>query len=258
MISTTNRVRAKLDGGGPVRGVVTRTFAPAAVEMIGLAGFDYVWIDLEHGNAGFDTAEAMVRAADSVAIESMIRIPDRSPSSVLRALETGASIVCAPQVDTAAEAQAVAHAARFHPRGGRGYTTASRGTGYGFTAPDQALLDSCNERVMVVVQIESEAGLRNVNDIARVPGVDVLFAGLGDLSQQFGRPGAYDDPMVVEAGRAVAAAARAAGKHAGINASNAAAVRAWSAQGVRFFFCGVDVVLLGQALRSLRAQCETP
>lgn len=236
-------------------GVVVRTYSPAVVEMIGLAGFDYVWIDLEHGSAGFDVAETLVRAADCVGIDSMIRIPDKAPASVLRALETGASMVCVPHVETPREAEAIVAAARYFPLGTRGYTTASRGLRYGFGAAGQALLDQANERVMVVVQVESPEGLRNVEAIAAVPGVDVVFAGIGDLSQHLGKPGNYSDPEVVAAGRRIADAARRHGKIGGAAAADPEALQRWMALGARLFFCSVDIVLLAQALRSAHAQC---
>lgn len=255
--SGDNDVRRKLADGGMALGVVVRSAAPSAVELIGLAGFDYAWIDLEHGSASMETAEHLVRAADAVGIESMIRIPDGMPSSVLRALETGASIVCVPKVDTRAQAESVAQASRFHPAGLRGYTTASRGTGYGMDPRGRELLEAVNRRVMVVAQIETRLGLDNAAQIAAVDGIDVLLIGLGDLSQELGKPGMMADPEVTEAAHRIAAAALRAGKHIAVAAATRGEIDAWRRHGAAMFFCGVDLSLLGSALLALRTACDT-
>jgi len=253
-----NCVQGKLAGGQTVLGLVTRLFSPTVVELAGLAGFDYVWIDMEHGAASFETAESLVRAADAVAIEAMIRLPDKTPASVLRALETGARILCVPQVDTAAEAAMIAEAARFHPQGLRGYSTSGRGCGYGLDGGGQALLDKVNARTLVMAQIETARGLRNADAICATPGIDIIFIGLGDLSQHLGYPGVYDHPEVIAASHRIIEAALTAGKHVGVPAANAAAMKPWIEKGVRLFFCAVDVPLLAQALKSALKNCEQP
>jgi len=256
MIRDGNRVAEKLAAGESVIGLVTRLFSPTVVELAGLVGFDYVWIDMEHGVASFETVENLVRAADAVAIEAMIRLPDKTPASVLRALETGASILCVPQVDTAAEAALIAKAAYFHPKGLRGYSMSGRGCGYNFIGGGQALLDKINARTLVMAQIETVDGLRNAEAICATTGIDIIFIGLADLSQHLGHPGDYDHPEVVAASHYIVDAARAAGKHVGIPASNAATMKPWMDKGVRLFFCAVDVSLLAQALKAARNGSE--
>lgn len=258
MLRPGNKVRDKLDAGAPVVGLVSRIFSPTVAELAGLAGFDYIWIDMEHGSASFETAENMVRAADAVHMEAMIRVPDKAPSSVLRALETGASIICVPQVDTAQEAAAIAQAARYHPQGLRGYSTGGRGVWYGLQETGQALLDRANARILLMAQIETNLGLANAEAICAVPGIDIVFIGLGDLSQQLGVPGNFNHPDVLAASRRIIAAAQAAGKHVGVPAADAAAMRPWLDQGVRFFFCAVDVSLLAQAMKAALQRCIAP
>ena len=256
MIRDGNYVGDKLTAGEPVIGLVTRLFSPTVVELAGLTGFDYVWIDMEHGAASFETAENLVRAADAVSIEAMIRLPDKTTASVLRALETGASILCVPQVDTAVEAALIAKAAYFHPKGLRGYSTSGRGCGYDLSGGGQALLDKINARTLVMAQIETADGLRNAEAICATTGIDIIFIGLADLSQNLGHPGAYDHPEVVAASHHIVDVARAAGKHIGVPAANAATMKPWMDRGVRLFFCAVDVPLLAQALKTALKNCE--
>lgn len=255
-LGNRNRVREKLEADQPVIGLVSRIFSPVVVELAGLTGFDYVWIDMEHGSASFQTAENLVRAADAVALEAMIRIPDKSPASVLRALETGASMLCVPQVDTAAEAAAIASAARYHPLGLRGFSTTGRGNGYGLIGDGQELLDHANARILVMAQIETKTGVENAAAICATPGIDIIFLGLGDLSQQLGVPGNYTHPDVLAASRNIAATALRAGKHVGLPAVNATAMQPWLEQGARLFFCAVDVPLLAQSLTAALAACR--
>src|SRR5262245_16794261 len=108
-----NRVKQKLAEGGTVLGVVCRSLSPVVVELIGLAGFDFAWIDMEHAAADFSQVEQLCRASDAVGIESLVRVPDQTPSSIVRALEAGAGIINIPQVGSAAQAEAVVKAARF-------------------------------------------------------------------------------------------------------------------------------------------------
>lgn len=258
MLHRDNGVKIKLNAGESVVGLVMRLLSPTVVELAGLVGYDYVWIDMEHGTASFETAENLIRAADAVGIEAMVRLPDKTQTSVLRALEAGASILCVPQVDTADEARGIAMAARYYPQGERGFSTTGRGLCYGLGASGQALLDRTNQRLLLMVQIETKIGLQNAEAICSTDGVDIIFIGLGDLSQQLGYPGQYGHPEVQRAAIHIVDAAHAAGKHIGIPASDYASMQPWLERGVRLFFCAVDVPLLTNALEGALAASRPP
>lgn len=258
MLHRDNGVKIKLNAGESVIGLVMRLLSPTVVELAGLVGYDYVWIDMEHGAASFETAENLIRAADAVGIEAMVRLPDKTQASVLRALEAGASILCAPQVDTADEAHHIVIAARYHPQGLRGFSTTGRGLCYGLGATGQALLDRANQRLLLMVQIETLLGMQNAEAICSIDGVDIVFIGLGDLSQQMGYPGQYGHPDVKQAALRIIDAARAAGKHIGMPASDYASMQPWLERGVRLFFCAVDVPLLTNALQGALAASRPP
>jgi 2-keto-3-deoxy-L-rhamnonate aldolase RhmA len=132
MLAKENRVKQKLCDGQIALGFICRTLSPVVVELIGLAGFDFAWLDMEHTTADFSTIEHLCRAADAVGIELLVRVPDQNPSTVLRALETGAGIVNVPEVKNRAEAEAVVRAAKFAPQGERGMSGSTRGLRYGF------------------------------------------------------------------------------------------------------------------------------
>jgi len=203
MPTAINKVKQQLAAGAIPLGVVCRTLSPVVVELVGMAGFDFAWLDMEHSTADFGLIEHLCRAADAVGIESLVRIPDQSPSSVLRALEAGAAIVNVPQVNTRAQAEAAIRAGKFAPKGERGLTPSSRGMHYGFVADGKDPFAAANERVFVMVQIETAEGVRNAQEICSIPHLDAVFIGMADLSQSFGVPGKADDPRVIDAAHKV-------------------------------------------------------
>ncbi len=211
MFTNDNRVKRQLEKGKVPVGIVCRTLSPTVIELVGLAGFDFVWLDMEHSTADFALIENLCRAADAVDLESLVRIPDRSPANVLRALEAGAAIVNVPQVNTRDEAEAVVRAAKFAPQGGRGLSPSSRGMRYGML-PEEDPYAAANRRVMTMVQIESLEGVKNIEDICAVKYLDSIFIGLADLSQSLGVQGKTTDKRVTDSATQVIQSANSAGK----------------------------------------------
>jgi 4-hydroxy-2-oxoheptanedioate aldolase len=99
-VGRKNGVKTIIEEGGTALGIVCRSLSPVVVELIGLSGFDFVWIDMEHTAADFQAVENLCRAADAAGIETMVRVPDKNESNILRALEAGASIINVPQVES--------------------------------------------------------------------------------------------------------------------------------------------------------------
>ena len=256
MLAKENRVKQKLCDGQVAVGFICRTLSPVVVELIGLAGFDFAWLDMEHTTADFSTIEHLCRAADAVGIESLVRVPDQNPSTVLRVLEAGAGIVNVPEVKNRAEAEAVVRAAKFAPQGERGMSGSTRGLRYGFGGSPDEILSAANARVMTMVQIESAEAVDNAAEICSVPHLDCVFVGLADLSQSLGVAGEVENPRVVDAASHVLAAARAAGKSAMMLVDNPDSGRIWLQQGARALCCGVDVPAFGKFLREKRMSFE--
>src|SRR5262245_23274503 len=155
MLGLQNRVKDRAQRQEVVLGFVCRTLSLTVVELVGLSGFDFVWLDMEHTSASFETVENLCRAADATGIESLVRVPDQNPSSILRALETGISILNVPHVEDRQQAEAIVDAAKYAPMGQRGFCASSRGTRYGFEGNARQAFAAANERTMVMVQIES-------------------------------------------------------------------------------------------------------
>jgi 4-hydroxy-2-oxoheptanedioate aldolase len=252
MLRNDTFLKQELQKGKHVFGFVCRTLSPTIVELIGLSGFDFVWIDMEHTGADFATVENLCRAADAANIESLVRVPDKNPANILRALEVGAAIVNVPQVESRAEAEAVVRAAMYAPIGERGVCGSSRGTRYGIGAKSSESFRAANERTITMVQIESEKGVANVKDICAVPGLTAVFVGLADLSQSLGVAGQMDHPSVLDSARRVLQSSKAAGKIGAMLIESPAEGARWVAEGAQILCCGVDIPLIGRMLLRIR------
>lgn len=258
MLPTTNRVKQRLAAGEVPVGFVCRTLSPVIVELIGLAGFDFAWLDMEHTTADFAVIEHLCRAADAVGIASLVRIPDQAPSSVLRALEAGAAIVNVPQVTNRNQVEAIVQAAKFAPQGERSLSPSSRGMRYGIAEPGSDPFAAANQRVMTMVQIESGDAVHNASEICSVPQLDAVFIGLADLSQSLGVTGQTEHARVLDAARQVVAVAADSGKVVMMLVDSPERGKAWVEEGVRMLCCGVDVPSMGKLLQERRKSFEFP
>jgi 4-hydroxy-2-oxoheptanedioate aldolase len=257
MLGEQNRVKQKLQAGDLVLGFVCRTLSPTVVELVGLSGFDFVWLDMEHTCASFETIESLCRAADAVGIESLVRVPDKSPSSIARVLDTGVSILNVPHVEDRRQAEAIVEVAKYAPLGQRGYCATTRGTKYGFAGNARDTFSAANERTMIMVQIESARGVENATGICAVAGVDSVFVGLADLSQSMGVTGQLDHPDVLASARAVLAVAKEAGKIGAMLVETPEAAAQWVAEGARMLPCGVDVPTIAKTFVRIREQFDS-
>ena len=140
---------------------------PVAVEVMALAGLDFLCIDWEHAQIARDTIEAMVRASDVHRVPAMVRVPGHAPEAIQAALDSGAQGVLVPRVSTAAQAAMAVKFSRYPPLGERGVGP-GRAAGYGYRIPEY--LAAANDRIVVAVQVETSEGLANIEAIAAVDG----------------------------------------------------------------------------------------
>jgi 4-hydroxy-2-oxoheptanedioate aldolase len=186
--------------------------SPEIAEIAGATGFDFAIVDLEHGIVGIETALRMLIALATSPTAPWVRVPDPSEGWIKRALDAGAATVVVPRVDDLDTARRLAGFATYGPEGRRGYGVAvARASRWGRDAAPY--LARWRAGGGLALQIESPDGLAVAAEMAALPGVTQLFFGPSDYSAALGT--SLDDPRVAEAGRAVAAAARAAGKQAG-------------------------------------------
>jgi 4-hydroxy-2-oxoheptanedioate aldolase len=219
--------------------------SPALAEMLGLAGFDFVILDTEHGVFDSPGLEECVRAAAAADLPCMVRIGKLDAALIQSALDVGADGVQVPQSECAEDAIRAVRYSHFPPLGERGFGSTTRSGGYGFYTRAEILVRA-KEKTLVCIQIESRTAVENLTSILQVPGIDVVFIGTSDLSLSYG----YDSPnhpklqsLVDELVPTIVAA----GKTAGIFLNDWAQLGHLQELGVRYVAVSAGV-LIKQAL----------
>lgn len=243
-----NRLKRKLSSGLACVGPFINIQNPAVVEMAALAGFDFVIIDMEHGLFNRENLENMVRAAEIHGITPVVRVPEDSTSAILSALEAGAQGIEAPHIESVSDAEKVVEAVKYFPEGMRGVSPYTRAARYSSIPPRQHF-ETSNRETMVILQIEGIKGVENLEAIASLKGVDVLFAGPYDLSQAFGVPGEVEHPKVLQTIEKVVKVCDSRGLHAGTFAPSVEKARRWINSGMRFIAYSVDTGILYNAFK---------
>ena len=235
-----SRTLNKLRAGGVVNCFKLNLADARAVEIAAMAGFDCLWLDMEHVPNDLATIEKGILAAKAHDTDVMVRVARGSYSDYIRPLEMDASGIMVPHIMSLADAQAVVRMTRFHPLGRR---PVDGGNADGAFCNIEFLdyLQQANEQRFVIVQIEDPEPLAELEAIAALPGIDMLFFGPGDFSHGIGAPGQWDHPKLLEARQRVVTAALAHGKAAGTVASPAS-LDELVAMGYRFLTMGADVV----------------
>ncbi len=249
MIQYGLAIKEKLARGEVVFGSFLQLPSPDVVEIFGLAGFDLVILDTEHGTMGFERLQDMARAADLHQMGTVVRIPAGAYQRILSVLEIETSGVVVPHVNNAEAAQTVIREAKYHPLGRRGLATTTRAGDYGTVD----IADYCrraNDGTLVIVQIENLAAAERSEEIAAVEGIDMLLVGPRDMSQSAGEPGNVDHPKVAQAMERVAASCRACGKYASTFAGSIPFARKALDVGFRTIFYASDTILVSNAVRN--------
>lgn len=214
-------------------------------ELASLCGLDWLLLDMEHGALTEATLLENLRAVAGRDVFSVVRVPTHEAGLIGRVLDRGAHAIMAPHVESAAQAESLVRAMCYAPTGDRGYSRTVRAYDYGLVAPESV------ERPLLFAQIESFAGVENVEAIARVPGVDVLFVGPADLKLSLATHNAsitYDGALA-----RVLAAAKSAGIHTGILARDRADVPNLLAMGFTKIAVDSDLALLRSGFASIKA-----
>lgn len=187
--------RSRLCNHERLLGILLTMPVPAIAEICADAGFDWLFLDMEHGSLELPDVERIVQAVDG-RCPCVVRVPINDRLWIGKVLDLGVSGLIIPQVNSAAQAQAAVHAAKYPPRGGRGIGL-GRAARYG--ANLASYLANADEDAALIAQIEHKDAVENVEAIADVDGVDALMIGPVDLSGSFGKPAQLDDAEVQSA-----------------------------------------------------------
>ena len=200
----TNNIVRKMERGETARGCVLAFPSAELVELLGIAGFDFIHVDGEHGSFSPDSVDAMCRAAAGAGLTTTARVPSLEPSVINQFLDRGVLGIVGPHIETADQARILAGACRFGPRGDRSWG-AGRGTLYNDPASIEdssgsrvKLMDRANSQMLVVAQLETVTAIDNLEAILDVDGIDAFTYGPNDLAQSMGQPGQPGHPDVVK------------------------------------------------------------
>lgn len=201
--------------------------------------YDGIWVDAEHRVWDGRDAEAMLGRHHAADIDCIWRPPTKEKNTLYRLLEDGASGLMIPHVGSAEEARALVNAMKFPPMGDRGFCGGGRDACYWVGKPAD-YIEQANRETCLIVQIETPQALENIDAIAAVPGVDVLFLGPGDMSIRLNCTPGVNDPVMLEAQKKIAAAARQHGKAWGRPVGTAADVKTIVNLGAQFIVHGSE------------------
>ena len=244
-----NSVKHTIAAGGRSLGTMVFEFASSGIGRLAAgAGAEFVIYDMEHTGWSIETIRGLMattRAADTI---PMVRVPATQYHLLSRPLDVGAMGLMVPMVETVEQAQLIVDSAKYPPAG-------RRGAAFGVAHDDYAGGDivekmrSANDEVLLIAQIETGRGVENVDAIAALPGIDVLWIGHFDLSNSLGVPAQFTHPTYMAAVERVLAACAKHGKTAGIMAGDVETARAQLAQGFRIMAYNGDLWLYQSALR---------
>lgn len=244
--------RSRLKRGDRLLGTMVTLASPVAAEILASIGFDWLFVDGEHGP--LDTADLLgiLQAADQKTA-CVVRVPAGDEVAIKKCLDLGASGVIVPQVNTAKQTEDIVRFSRYAPLGARGVGLA-RAHGYGLRF--QEYVESANEQVAVIVQAEHALAAENIESIVKVPGIDAVLLGPYDLSASLGHTGKLDHPSVVAAIDHITKTCQAAKIPLGYFGVNAAAVKPFMDRGYTLIVAGVDTLMLAGGAKRLLADLQ--
>jgi len=233
--------------------------SPGIGHILKACGAEFMFLDMEHSGFGMDTLKRMLRYCEAAELPALVRPPSKSVHHIARALDAGADGLMLPMVADAAEAQAIVQAMKYVPDGSRGVALGIAHDRYR-PGPVTDKLNAANDSTAMIALIETAEGVRNVDEIAAVEGLDALWVGHFDLSCSLGIPGQFDHPDFTAAIDQVLAAGARSGKALGRLVGTPDEGVSCYAQGFDVLCYSGDLWLLqaalGQGLAELRAGCE--
>lgn len=234
-----NKVKRILQNGGNVFGTFLKLNDPLSIEVLGLAGLDFVIIDNEHVSMSKESMVGLIRGADVVDIVPVVRVRENNPVEILQALDAGALGVQIPNVDKPEDAELALRSMKYYPKGNRGFSPGNRSAAYGFMDKKE-YVQMANDNTLAVFHCESVTCMENLDEILNHEDLDVIFIGPEDLSQSLGVIGEQTHPLLLEAIDSIIEKVRASGKAVGMVAGNVEKARELMAKGVQYLAISTD------------------
>jgi 2-keto-3-deoxy-L-rhamnonate aldolase RhmA len=243
-------LRKRILAREPVYGTMIRQARdPGAPSIYGAAGYDFLFIDMEHGNYSMETVADLIRGAKSAGIAPIIRVPHLETHFIARVLDAGAEGIMVPMTSTREQAEAIVRYSKYTPIGQRGFGTQTGQTDY---KPLKAVefMKEANENTVVIAQIETREAIENSDAILSVEGIDVGLIGPNDLSISLGIPDQMGSEELVKAIDEVVETAKKRKRATGIHIGNIEAIKTWRAKGMTMLAYSTDIAFQYGASKS--------
>jgi 4-hydroxy-2-oxoheptanedioate aldolase len=247
-------LKERIKAGETVHGSWLNLGSHVSAEIMGHAGFDWLLIDMEHGSGYEDMMFHQLQVLASTNVTPLVRTSDSTRGKIQQILDSGADGIMFPQIQSVEEAKNSTKLMYYPPKGTRGMAKITRATHFGKTAKEY--IDHLDKRLIGIIQIETASALKEVEAIAALEEVDVLFVGPTDLSIALDTFGQLHHPVFQKALKDVAAAAKKFGKAAGVLMQDISEYDMYAQLGYRFLACGGDSVFIMHGANSLAASMK--
>jgi 2-keto-3-deoxy-L-rhamnonate aldolase RhmA len=245
-----NRLRALFKENRPATGIMIQEIhTPAIAIILAQAGFDFAFVDMEHGRFDHESASNLIQSLRQSGLTPLVRVPDGEYYLIARALDAGAEGIMLPRVENREQVECFVASMRFPPEGKRGLS-ATKGHNDFQPADAVEFTRFMNRENLAILQIERREAVDNIDSLLDVPGVDGIVIGPNDLSLSLGATKSVDDPQMEAAIARVFAAAHQRGIFTGIHAGldwNAH----WRPRGMNLLACSTDLEMLNTACKKL-------
>jgi len=251
-------LRKRVLAGECVYGTMIRQARdPGAPSIFAAAGYDFVFIDMEHGNYNMETVADLIRGAKSAEMATIIRVPRLETFFISRVLDAGAEGIMVPMTSTKEQAEEIVRYSKYTPLGQRGFGNQTGQTDY---RPLKTLdfMKEANEHTLIVAQIETREAIENVDSILSVEGIDVGLIGPNDLSISLGIPDQMGSEILTKAIDKVVEMAKKKGKATGIHIANIEALRKWRSKGMTVLAYSTDIGFMYNASKSSLEELKRP
>jgi len=245
----TNKLKKRLKKGDTVIGTWCILPSSSIVNVIGASGLDFLIIDMEHGPISYETAEDMIRAAESEDCSPLIRVSKNDDGEILRVLDIGAHGVVVPHINNVQQRQLAIESIKYAPLGKRGLSPFTRAGGYDPDKPTEHTKNE-NKETMSVLLVEGKEGIDNIESIMD-PSIDVLYIGVYDLSQSLGFPGEVERKEVKEHLEACVKKARKRKIAVGSFTNNLKTLKWFKDIGIQFITYSLDSTELCRSFKHL-------
>ncbi|MEJ7735815.1 MAG: aldolase/citrate lyase family protein [Chitinophagaceae bacterium] len=248
-------LKSRIKRGEAVNGCWLNLGSSVTAEIVGLAGFDWVLIDLEHGAGGEKDVLTQLQALEHTKTAAIVRVESAERQRIHRVLDSGAEGVMCPRINNLEEAKSVVSGLRYPPKGSRGVAKMIRASAFGKNFAEYS--SQANDNILGIVQVETIEVLNHLDQIAALDGIDVLFIGPADLSMALGIFGQFDHPLFKDALKATINAAQKAGKATGILFFNPDDYNRYYEMGIRMIACGADATFVVDGSRNMADRLDT-